>query len=458
MGYGFYGWKTADIRPQATGYEAVTDPRKMYDILSLIWNSETCAPRMRDAWTPENRTLGQCSITAFLVQDVFGGKVYGIPLKDGGVHCYNVVEDCVFDLTSEQFGQERLCYENNPEQLREVHFASEEKRGRYEYLKVRFDELARLRLDCFPKIPLGVFPTPLYRLENISRELNTNVWIKRDDMCGIALGGNKVRKLEYLLADAKNKGYELVMTTGQAQSNHAMLTAACALKTGMECVLVLKKRGVTARVGNQVLNHLMGTEVRFVDTDSYDDIYAEMDRIADGKGKPVYKIPCGGSNALGSLGYVDCMREVAASGIRFTHIVCACGSGGTAAGTTLGARIYMPDTHVICSAVDTDPFERIVSDLMKETAALIGYTGSIPAPDIIPMSGSGYSIPSAEGNAAIRFMLQKEGVVLDTCYTGKAFAGLLKCARENRFGPDDNVLFVHTGGAGGLFAQNWEDD
>ena len=159
----------------------------------------------------------------------------------------------------------------------------------------------------FEKESLGLFPTPMYRLPNISRELGTNVWIKRDDLCGVALGGNKVRKLEYLLRDAKNQGYDLVMTTGQAQSNHAMLTAACALRMGLDCILVLKKRGVTQRKGNQILNHLMGVEVRYVDTDSYEDIYEEMDRIGRELGRKVYKIPCGGSNALGTLGYIDCM-------------------------------------------------------------------------------------------------------------------------------------------------------
>ena len=116
-------------------------------------------------------------------------------------------------------------------------------------------------MNHFEKESLGLFPTPMYRLPNMSRELGTNVWIKRDDLCGVALGGNKVRKLEYLLRDAKNKGCDLVMTTGQAQSNHAMLTAACALRLGLDCILVLKERGVTARKGNQILNHLMGRKL-----------------------------------------------------------------------------------------------------------------------------------------------------------------------------------------------------
>lgn len=134
-------------------------------------------------------------------------------------------------------------------------------------------------MQDFLRIPLAVLSTPIQKLENISRLLNTNVYIKRDDLTGIGLGGNKVRKLEFLLADAKRKGAEVVFTTGGAQSNHAMLTAACAKKLGMEPILILKKRGVTERKGNQLLEYLMDTDVRFMDTDSYDDIYAEMDRV-----------------------------------------------------------------------------------------------------------------------------------------------------------------------------------
>ena len=312
-------------------------------------------------------------------------------------------------------------------------------------------------MNHFEKASLGLFPTPLHRLPNISRELGTNVWIKRDDLCGVALGGNKVRKLEYLLADAKRKGYDLVMTTGQAQSNHAMLTAACAMRMGMDCILVLKKRGITARKGNQILNHLMGVEVRYVDTDSYDEIYDEMDRIGRELGRKVYKIPCGGSNALGSLGYIDCMKEIAESGQHFDHLVCACGSGGTAAGSVLGAKLYLPDTRVMCAMVDNDPFDRIVPRIMKESADLLGIDVEIPVPDLLDMCGPGYSIPSEEGNAAIAMMIRLEGIVLDTCYTGKAFAGLIRRARAGEYRPTDNVLFLHTGGAGGLFAQDWEN-
>ncbi len=135
MKYRFFGWEHADVPAITDEYSGIRDPRALYDVLNDIWCAETCAPRMRARWTKENRTLGQCSITAFLAQDIFGGKVYGILRPGGTYHCYNVVGDCCFDLTSEQFGEEVLSYEDNPEQLREVHFAKEEKRLRYEYLK-----------------------------------------------------------------------------------------------------------------------------------------------------------------------------------------------------------------------------------------------------------------------------------------------------------------------------------
>lgn len=139
--YKFYGWETADVSPVAEEYMDIKDPRHLYDLLSEIWCAETCAPRMRDGWTKENKTMGQCSITAFLAQDIFGGEVYGI-LRDGGnYHCYNVIGDCVFDLTSEQFGDEKLCYEGNPVQSREVHFSKGEKRLRYEYIKRVLDDM-----------------------------------------------------------------------------------------------------------------------------------------------------------------------------------------------------------------------------------------------------------------------------------------------------------------------------
>lgn len=142
MQYNFYGWETANAKPVEEKYQMISSPKQLYDILSEIWCADTCAPRMREEWSPENKTLGQCSITSFLVQDIFGGQVYGILRPGGNYHCYNVTQGCCFDLTSEQFGEEvkEFVYENNPEQFREVHFAKEEKRKRYEYLKAELDK------------------------------------------------------------------------------------------------------------------------------------------------------------------------------------------------------------------------------------------------------------------------------------------------------------------------------
>ena len=309
-------------------------------------------------------------------------------------------------------------------------------------------------LADFPRVKLGLFPTPIHRLDRVSSLLHTNVYIKRDDLTGVGLGGNKVRKLEFLLADAQQKGAGLVFTTGGAQSNHAMLTAAAAGKLGMEAILILKQRGVTERLGNQLLEHPMGTEVRFMDTNDYADIYAEMDRGGKERGVPYYKIPCGGSNALGTLGYVACAEEIRGQGMKFDHLVCAEGSGGTMAGLALGAKLFLPGTRVYGMMVDTDPFDVITLRLMREAAELLEADLAISGEDFTlrDLCGPGYAIPSEEGNAAVELMAREEGIFLDPVYTGKAFAGLLQIAREGAFREDDRVLFLHSGGAGGLFA------
>ena len=314
----------------------------------------------------------------------------------------------------------------------------------------------------FPRIPLGLLPTPMHRLDNISRLLGKNVYIKRDDLTGIGLGGNKVRKLEFLLAEARAQGADTVLTTGGAQSNHAMLTAACAGRLGMKAILVLKKRGVTDKKGNQALNDLLGAEVRFVDTDDYADVYAEMERIgADlaARGHRCYNIPVGGSVPLGSLGYVKGMRELALQaaemGFQPDRIVCAVGSGGTHAGVALGARLFLPGTKVTGVAVDTDPFEEIVPALIRGVAGLLELELPEDAQrvELRDMTGPGYAVPSLKGNAAVRLMAEKEGIFLDPVYTGKAFAGLVDLCREGAFDGEENIVFLHTGGAGGLFAR-----
>ena len=318
-------------------------------------------------------------------------------------------------------------------------------------------------INDLPRVSLGVFPTPFYKLENISAKYGKNIWIKRDDMCGVALGGNKVRKLEFLLADAKAQGCDTVFTTGGAQSNHAMLTAACAARLGMKCILILKKRGVTEHKGNLVLDDIYGADVRFMNTDSYDDIYAEMHRIGEElakEGHKSYYIPVGGSNPLGAVGYVNGVREFTvqalAAGIRVGHIVSATGSGGTTAGLLLGAKLFQPGVKVTGIGVDNDPFEEIVPDLAAKAADILECSFEREQDDfeMVYHVGQGYAIPNAEDTPYIEELARMEGILLDPVYTGKAWAGMLKLLKDGYFGDEDNIVFVHTGGAAALFAMD----
>ena len=316
------------------------------------------------------------------------------------------------------------------------------------------------QITDFPCVPFGVLPTPLYKLNRLSNELGKNIYIKRDDLIGIGLGGNKVRKLEFLLADAQKNGADVVLTAGGPQSNHAMLTAACAAQLGMRCILVLKKRGALTG-GNQILNQIYGAQVYFVDTDSYDDVYAEMHRMMEGlkqEGHTPYFIPVGGSVPLGSLGYVNCAKEIANQAkemeVDFDSIVSATGSGGTYAGLTYGAKLFMPSVKSIGIGICDDPFEEITFDLMNGLKELLQSDVPVEREDIhIHFHiGPGYSIPSPEGCAAVRRLARSEGILADPVYTGKALAGFFQMLEQGYFHNDRNILFVHTGGAGALFA------
>ncbi|MDR3166352.1 MAG: D-cysteine desulfhydrase family protein [Treponema sp.] len=310
------------------------------------------------------------------------------------------------------------------------------------------------------KIRLGYYPTPLARLENISRETGVNFYIKRDDLCGIAFGGNKVRKLEYLLAHAKGRGFDTILTTGSAQSNHAVLTAACCRKLGLEVLLLLKKRGVTETRGNLLLAGLMNIPVRFIDTDSYADVYAEAETIMEtmrAAGKNPWLIPVGGSVPLGALGYLDAAEEIASQagelGFPVHHIICCSGSGGTHAGLLLGAKkLGARVTGIVVSAEEN--FQAEIYRLVLETAKLAGIETDIVLEDVVLKEyiGPGYAQPSKEGDAAILFMAEKEGIFLDPVYTGKTFAGFLDLLSKGFFAPDENVVFVHTGGGPAIFA------
>ncbi|QUO36834.1 pyridoxal-phosphate dependent enzyme [Dysosmobacter sp. Marseille-Q4140] len=314
-----------------------------------------------------------------------------------------------------------------------------------------------------PRVSLGLFPTPFYKLEAISARYGRNIWIKRDDLCGVALGGNKVRKLEFLLAQAQADGCDTVFTTGGAQSNHAMLTAACAARLGMDCKLFLKDRGVTGRRGNLVLDEIYGAPVRLVDTDDYQDIYREMEAEAAGleaRGHRCCRIPLGGSTPLGTLGYAAAARECAvqamAAGIRVGHLVSATGSGGTTAGLLLGAGLFLPGARVTGMAVDPQPFRETVLDLAAGAAALLEASFQPQEKDlqILDCAGLGYAVPDPAATPAILELARTEGILLDPVYTGKAWAGLLAQVKAGGFEGEGDIVFFHTGGAAALFAMD----
>ena len=318
-------------------------------------------------------------------------------------------------------------------------------------------------ISHLPRISLGIYPTPFYKLETVSKAYGKNIWIKRDDLCGVALGGNKVRKLEFLLADARRQGCDVVFTTGGAQSNHAMLTAACAARLDMKAILILKKRGVTDHLGNLVLDDIYGADVRLMDTDRYDDIYAEMHRVGaelESQGHKCCYIPVGGSTPLGSIGYVNCVREFAAqataANVKVGHIVSATGSGGTTAGLLLGAKLFQPGVRVTGIGVDDDPFEEIVPALARSAAEILecAFERSEQDFEMVYHVGDGYAIPNSEDTPYIQELARTEGILLDPVYTGKAWAGMLKLLKAGYFDGEDNIVFVHTGGAAALFAMD----
>ena len=317
-------------------------------------------------------------------------------------------------------------------------------------------------LHDLPRVRLGVFPTPFYRLDRLSEQYGRGIWIKRDDLCGVALGGSKVRKLEFVLAEALDQGCDTVFTTGGAQSNHAALTAACAARLGMKCILLLKRRGVTEHRGNLVLDELFGAEVRLLDMDSYDEIYAEMHRIGgtlEQAGHKCCYIPVGASTALGAVGYVSGAREIAvqamAAGVRLGHIVSATGSGGTAAGLFLGASRFLPEAQVHAVCVDHGPFRQIALDLAAQASDLLG----CPVPDPAALTveshvGPGYAVSAPADSPRSRELAQPEGILLDPVYTGKAWSGMLDLLEQGAFDDRGDLVFFHTGGAAALFAMD----
>jgi len=291
--------------------------------------------------------------------------------------------------------------------------------------------------------------------------------MKRDDLLGLAAGGNKTRKLEFVVADALAQGADTLITCGAVQSNHCRLTLAAAVKEGLKCRLVLEERvpgSYNPRAGgNNLLYHLMGVEeIRVVPGGS--DMMAEMQKVADelaAEGRKAYVIPGGASNELGALGYVACAEEILAQlfdmGLVVDYVVCASGSAGTHAGLVTG--FYGNNSGISVVGINVsrtkEEQEKLVYNLVQRIAANLKLNQEIPRKAVLCFGdyvGPGYSLPTPAMVEAVRLVAQTEAILLDPVYTGKAMAGLIDLVRTGFFKKDQTLLFVHTGGSPALYA------
>ena len=325
-----------------------------------------------------------------------------------------------------------------------------------------------MHLARFPRVFLAHLPTPLERMERLSKALGgPEIWIKRDDCTGMSTGGNKTRKLEFLMAEAMAEGADLVMTQGATQSNHARQTAAFAAKLDMGCHVLLEDRtGYQdpdyTENGNVLLDHLHGatTEVHPGGTNMPAAMEAAA-QAARAEGRRVYVIPGGGSNPTGALGYVNCALELLAQandrGLVIDHLVTATGSSGTQAGLVAGFKALNAGIPVlgIGTRAPKEKQEQMVYDLACRTAEKLGCPGVVERADVVADTdyvGAGYGLPRADTLDAIRMFAELEGILLDPVYSGKGAAGLIDWCRKGRFKPGERVVFLHTGGSVGLFA------
>jgi D-cysteine desulfhydrase len=324
-----------------------------------------------------------------------------------------------------------------------------------------------MNLAQFPRRRYTTGETPLEKAPRLTEALGgPDIYIKRDDLLGLAAGGNKTRKLEFLVADALAQGADTLITCGAVQSNHCRLTLAAAVKEGLACRLVLEERVPGTynpeASGNNFLFNLMGVE-RVTVIPSGSDTMKAMVKVADevkAEGRKAYPIPVGGSNPIGATGYVACAQEIMMQtfelGINIDYVVCASGSAGTHAGLVTGfhgCNMNVPVLGINVSREKQDQ-EELVYDLAKRTARHVSLNLEIPREAVTCFDeyvGPGYSLPTPEMAEAVRLVARTEGILLDPVYTGKTMAGLIDLVRKGFFNKDDTVLFVHTGGSPALY-------
>jgi len=326
-----------------------------------------------------------------------------------------------------------------------------------------------MQLSRYPRLHFAHLPTPLEPMERISRELGgPNLWIKRDDCTGLSSGGNKTRKLEFLMADAVAQGADTIITQGATQSNHARQTCAIAAKLDFACHILLEDRTgyhdeAYAHNGNVLLDQLHGASIALRPADS--DMNAEMEQFAQqlrDDGKKPYIIPGGGSNEIGALGYVNAAFELTHQAnersLRIDHMVHATGSAGTQAGLVVGMESMNSGIPVygISVRAPKQKQEENVHGLAQRTLDFMGLSPDLVAREKVVANsdyvGDGYGLPTNSMVEAVKMLATYEGILLDPVYSGKGFAGLIDLIRNGHFKKDENVVFLHTGGSVSLFA------
>jgi D-cysteine desulfhydrase family pyridoxal phosphate-dependent enzyme len=331
-------------------------------------------------------------------------------------------------------------------------------------------------MKIFEKLSTGMLNTPIHKLENISRDLECNIYIKRDDLTGYAFGGNKLRKLDYLLADALNKSCDTLLTYGGPQTNHGRLTAAVAARFGLKCIIIMDGDKPEKPTANLILDKMMNAELHFLnDTqfrnqDNYSQIYqslkdkktAEVIKEYEKSGHKIYTIPVGGSSTLGALGYFDASTEINEQiknmGVNLDCLVVAYGSAGTYAGLLLGKKHLGLDYSVIGISVSHKSDKMIQKDIcyMNDISQEFDLGIEITDEDIWIENGfvqNGYNIPDKKTRQCIYYVAKKEAIILDPCYTGKAFNGMMSLIQTGSIKRGSNVLFLHTGGTPGIFSE-----
>src|ERR1043166_6192650 len=322
-----------------------------------------------------------------------------------------------------------------------------------------------MHIEKLPRFPLAQLPTPVEKLERLARELGgPQLLIKRDDQTGLALGGNKTRKLEFLVGDALARGADTLVTVGAAQSNHCRQTAAAAAKAGLKCELILNGHKPDAPTGNLLLDQLFGATEHWSDRSQRATKLSEIAELLRPQGRKPYVIGVGGSNGIGATGYVvamiELMEQLRLSGQKVDHILFGTSSGGTQAGIELGARItgFTGKLHGL-SIDKNEPeplaYESEVAQIANECAAYIGSEVRLVQADVSVVygyMGEGYGGGGNLEREALRLLARCEGIVLDPVYVGRAFGALLDLIRRGRFRRGETVLFWHTGGAPAVFA------